>query len=241
MSQIDACLATRTLIENAFSYLTWHEPACRALGFQGISQVWREEPAWYFWLDKVEGAFLVRLFEEEAIDTSQFVSLAVHYYPPPDSKDGCLLSSRERQIIFDDELFDRRTCTPHFEAFEACLGSFVCAEISLMIDSGNRLQLFLFSADDTIRQPVGRLLDLLVKTLNFEAGQHHCAAWMLKENQPSSLFLVYDENGFERFLAYFGLNQKDLQPAQITEDLEQWCASAHMDSTCSVPGVCSCH
>lgn len=241
MSQIDACLATRTLIENAFSHLTWHETACRAFGFQGISQVWREEPAWYFWLDEVEGAFLVRLFEEEAIDTSQFVSLAVHYYPPTDSENRFQLSSRERQIIFDDDLFDRRTCTPHFEAFEACLGFFVCAEISLMIDPENRLQLMAYSTDDPVRRPTDRLLDLLVKALNFEAGRHHRAAWMLKENKPSSLFLVYDENGFKRFLAYFGLNRKNLQPAQITEDLNQWCASAQMDIPCSIHGVCSCH
>ena len=34
---------------------------CEKTGFKGISQVWKEDPAWYFWLNQVKGAFLLRL------------------------------------------------------------------------------------------------------------------------------------------------------------------------------------
>ena len=36
MSGIDAYSATRNLIENTFSYLTWHEDICDQVGFKGL-------------------------------------------------------------------------------------------------------------------------------------------------------------------------------------------------------------
>lgn len=241
MNQIDGHLAVRLLIENAFSHLTWHETACRDFGFRGISQVWMDEPAWYFWLHDIEGAFLLRLHDEEPIDRGRFVSLTVHYYPAPGSRNQQVLSSRERQIILDDKLFDQRTCTPCFEAFEVCRDFFICAEIGLMIDAQNRLQMLVYGTEGDLRQPADRLLDLLVKTLNFASGAHHCSAWRLKEEQASSLLLVYDQQALAGFLSCFGLTKNDLQPAWGTEHLEQWRKSSHMAAVCSVHGTCSCH
>ena len=46
----------KRFIENSFTHLTWFEDICEKLNFKGISQVWVEEPAWYFWIKNSKGA-----------------------------------------------------------------------------------------------------------------------------------------------------------------------------------------
>ncbi|MDW7646104.1 MAG: hypothetical protein SCI25_13800, partial [Desulfuromonadales bacterium] len=173
MSRIDPYAATRSLIENAFSYLTWHEDACNAVGFKGISQVWKTEPAWYFWLDSVQGGFLLRLQDDEPLNSSQYVSLAVHFYPSPSEAEHCHLLPEERSLLADNSVFDVSTCTPHFEKYEACLPYFLSAEIGLMIGSDNQLQLLVHSTNSEMQSHMAKFLDLLVNTLNFEAKSYH--------------------------------------------------------------------
>ncbi len=241
MNRIDAVTGTRMLIENAFSHLTWHEDACKHLGFKGISQVWKEEPAWYFWLSKTPGAFLLRLHGEEPVAESQYVSLALHYYPALEQVETLALSRGETDLRNDATVFDQPTCTPRYEQFEACLPHFITAEIGLMIGANNQLQVLVFSTGQDRTHPVFAFIDLLVSSLNFEAKTHHLEACHLDDEATSSLLLAYDAKAFKTFQNTFGLDAAALAEPQDPEHLATWRHCAHMDISCSVNGTCSCH
>ena len=239
---LDAYAGTRNLIENAFSYLTWHEDACEAAGFKGISQVWKDEPAWYFWLNNTQGGFLLRLHAEESVKDSQYVSLSVHYYPPvEDNGSDCQLSTEEQRLLADDSVFDRPTQTPRYEEFETCLPHFITAEIGLMFGQENQLQLLVYSSKYGEPHPSANFLDLLVSTLNFEAKSHHRKALQLEDGQAASLFLIYDEVTFKDFLDHFELDESLLDEQQTHTLVAKWQHFAHMNVDCSMDGACSCH
>ena len=241
MNRIDAVTGTRMLIENAFSHLTWHDEACTHLGFKGISQVWKEVPAWYFWLEETPGAFLLHLHDEEAVTNSQYVSLTVHYYPAPDKIAGLALSTEENTLRNNTTVFDQPTGTPRYEEFETCLPHFISAELGLLIGTNNQLQALIFSTEQDKTHPVFAFIDLLVSTLNFESKSHHRDAGQLKNGETNSLFLIYDTAAFNTFQRSFGLEETPLSEPQDTELLATWCHCAHMDITCSMNGTCSCH
>lgn len=240
MTPLDAVTGTRLLVENAFSHLTWHEAACRQVGFKGISQVWKEEPAWYFWQEEIPGAFLLRLHGDEPLADSQFVSMALHYYPAPDDTQHTL-SRREAALRADDAVFDQPTGTPRFEAFETCLPHFIAAEIGLMIGPDNRLQLMVFSTDREREHPVYAFIELLVGALNFEAGTHHVEAGQLEDASIHSLLLAYDRRAFTTFQETFGLDVNVLSELCDMERLARWRRYAHLEASCTINGTCSCH
>lgn len=240
MTRIDPYAATRSLVENAFSYLTWHEDACKAAGFKGISQVWKNEPAWYFWLDSVPGGFLLRLQDDEPLNDSQYVSLIAHYYPPPSEAENCRLSPEERRLLADSSVFDLPTCTPRFEQYEACLPYFLSAEIGLMIGPDNHLQLLVHSIENEMRSPAARFLDLLVNALNFEGKNHHRQAFQLEDDEGTSLFLIYDAAAFQEFLAHFEIDETTLVEPPMVESFCRWRDFIQMNVSCSLKSACGC-
>jgi hypothetical protein len=241
MTRIDAHAATRILVENAFSYLTWHEDACKAAGFRGISQIWKDEPAWYFWLDSVQGGFLLRLHDHEPLNDSQFISLSVHFYPSPSEAKDYQLSTEEQRLLSDASVFDMPTCTPRFEQFDACLPYFIMAEIGMLIGSDNQLQLLVYSTQSGMQPPSVKFLDLLVSTLHFAAKIHHRQALQLEHDKGMSLFLIYDQSTFEDFLNYFELEETTLFPSEMNELLSKWQSFSHLDVDCSMKRACCCH
>ncbi len=241
MSRIDAVTGIRMLIENAFSNLTWHEEACAYLNFKGISQVWKEEPAWYFWRDDVPGAFLLRLLEDEPIADSQYVSMTLHYYPAAENAANLALTAEEHALLNYTATFDQPTCTPRYEEFESCLPHFIAAEVGVMIGADNQLQLLVFSTGKAPSHPVFDFIDLLVSTLNFEAKTHHQTAAQLDAPGANSLFLIYDTSAFNTFQFTFGLEESPLSEPKNTKRLANWRHCAHMDISCSMNGACSCH
>jgi hypothetical protein len=238
MTRIDAHGASRNLIENAFKYLTWHEEACKAAGFRGISQVWKEEPAWYFCLEADAGGFLLRLHDDEALAESQFISLSVHYYPATTSAKE--LSAEESRLIADRSVFDAATCTPRFERYEECLPHFLAAEIGMLIDADNQLQMLVYSTEGT-HPPSAKLFDLLVNALNFAAKRHHLAALQLQTEEETSLFLIYEREAFGDFCAHFGLDRSTFRKPASSVDLLRWRRFAHLRVDCSMKGACCCH
>lgn len=241
MTVIDAYAGTRNLIENAFSYLTWHKDACAVAGIKGISQVWKDEPAWYFWLESVTGGFLLRLHDEEPVNKSQYVSLSVHYYPPREEGAAWQLSAEEQRLLGDGEIFDLPTSTPRFEQFETCLPYFIAAEIGLTLAPDNQLQMIVYSSAKGLQHPSIKLLDLLVSALNFETGTHHRQALQLGQGDDISLFLVYDTTAFEDFLHHFELSKSWFKEPELGPFLQKWQNCAHLDADCSLSGTCSCH
>lgn len=241
MSSIDAYHATRNLIESSFSHLTWYEEVCARSGFKGISQIWKEEPAWYFWMDQVAGAFLLRLHAEEPVADNQYVSLSLHYFPAPDEVLYRSLSVGEKWLLSDEKSFDRETNTPKFEAYEQFVSLFVVGEIGFVIDPDNHLQTLLFSSELPQDHPVGTFLDLLVTTLNFQSKHHHQRVFTLRDGSVKTLMLDYSTPVFEQFLDEFQLSLEQLEDVSSQECFADWKQAAHMDAVCSMSGACSCH
>ncbi|MCW8858963.1 MAG: hypothetical protein OQK97_04570 [Deltaproteobacteria bacterium] len=240
MSAIDAYQATRNLIENSFSHLTWYEDVCTQSGFKGISQIWKEEPAWYFWLEQVKGAFLLRLHAEEPLADNQFVSLSLHYFPAAGEAAYKGLSAGEKWLLSDEKSFDRETNTPQFETYEQFVDLFVVAEIGLVIDADNQLLTLLYSSEENPTHPAGEFLDLLVNTLNFQSKQHHQRAFELQDDKVTTLFLDHSPAVFDEFIKEFQLDKNQLKQMDAVEKLEKWKRAAHIDAVCSMNGACSC-
>jgi len=241
MSGIDAYHATRNLIESSFSHLTWYEDVCARSGFKGISQIWKEDPAWYFWMDQVEGAFLLRLHAEEPVADHQYVSLSLHYFPDPDEVLYQSLSAGEKWLLSDEKTFDSETNTPKFEAYEQFVSLFVVAEIGFVIDADNQLKTLLFSSELSPQHPARTFLDLLVTALNFQTKQHHQRIFTLQDGALNTLMLDYSAPAFELFLNEFQLSLEQLKDISSHETFADWKQVAHMDAVCSMSGACSCH
>lgn len=240
MTGIDAYSATRNLIENAFSYLTWHEDVCEQTGFKGISQVWKEDPAWFFWLNQVKGAFLLRLHAEEPIADNLYVSLSLHYFPMAEEEIFQDLSAGEKWLLSDESIFDRETNTPHFEAYEQFISLFVVAEVGFVVDSDNHLQVLLYSSEKDENHPVSEFIDLLISSLNFQSKQHHQKAFSLQDGLVKTLLLSYSEPDFQQFIDEFELNSELRETIVSDIKLDKWSQAAHIDAVCSMNGACSC-
>jgi len=241
MTAFDGSEAVRNLIDSAVSHLTWHEDACKTFRLKSISQVWKETPAWYFWLTGISGGFLVRFHQEESVKHSQYISLLLHYYPDKGESAYQQLSDQEKILLDDSKIIDSQTNTPQFEAFEHCLPYFLIAEIGLLIDETNTLQTVVFSSSNDQTHPSEVFLDFLIKTLNFYLKFHHIHVKQLNLNEISSLFMIYDTTAFEEFIKTYHLDKSDfIHPIQ-TGRLEEWKNAAHLNAECSVNGTCACH
>jgi hypothetical protein len=240
MSSIDAYSATRNLIENTFSHLTWHETVCTQTGFKGISQIWKEEPAWYFWSNHVKGSFLLRLHAEEPIADNQYVSLTLHYFPRIDEGAYHGLSAGEKWLLSDESVFDQETNTPQYEAYEQFITLFVVAELGFVIDPDNQLQVLLYSSEKDANHPFNEFIDLLISSLNFLSKQHHQHAYSLQDGAMNTSFLSYSESAFHQFLDDFELDLEQLEDFVHSNKLAKWLHAAHVDAVCSMSGACSC-
>lgn len=240
MSRIDAYSASRNLVENAFSHLTWYEDVCGLAGFKGISQVWKEEPAWYFWQKQVKGAFLLRLHADESLGQNHYLSLSLHYFPQTDESEYQNLSDAEKDLLADTSLFDGETNTPQYEAFEQFVTAFVVAEIGCVVDADNNLQVLLYSTEQEERHPVYRFIDLFVTTLNFQSKRHHQQVYVLQDGGLTTQFLSYSEAGFNQFLESFELETSQLKTVIPNAQIKLWKHAAQLEAVCSVNGACSC-
>lgn len=241
MNGLDAYHATRNLIESSFNHLTWYEDACTQCGFKGISQIWKEEPAWYFWMNQIDGTFLLRLHAEEPLADNQFISLSLHYFPDPDEEAYQTLSAGEKRLLSDENSFDQKTNSPQFETYEQFVSMFVVAEVGFVIDPDNQLRVLLYSSELPSEHPSRTFLDLLVTALNFQSKQHHQRIFTLQDGTVNTLILVYSAPVFQSFLQEFGLKEERLKDLSLDERFADWKQAAHMDVVCSMSGTCSCH
>ncbi len=240
MNALDAYQATRNLVESAFSHLTWYEDVCLQSGFKGISQVWKEEPAWYFWLNRVDGAFLLRLHAEESLADNQYVSLTLHYFPAPGEDLYQQLSAGEKWLLSDDAAFDRGTNTPRFEAYEQFVSLFVAAEIGFVIDPDNQLGLLLFSSAVDAGHPARQFLSLLVTACNFFFKRHQQHIFAMRQENVPTMLISYSASMLARFMAEFRLRRAQLEDISAEERFVAWKHAAHMKAVCSMTGACSC-
>ncbi len=124
----DPAVRFRQLVENPLTHLTWFEEICRELGLSGISQIWDEEPAWYFWLGG--RAYLLRYAGVQESATELIAAL--HAFPTSAELAGGHYDEIERSLL-SAEHFDFATMTPRFESFARFSHAFLAGELLLSL------------------------------------------------------------------------------------------------------------
>jgi hypothetical protein len=96
---------------------SWSERFRSDIGFTGVSQIWGDRPAWYFWLADSPGVYQLEMMHtEEDIDTREDRHTAVFKvkcYPYQELSTFQSFSFLERELV-KSKLFDD-TNTPVFE------------------------------------------------------------------------------------------------------------------------------
>lgn len=97
---------------------SWVEELKEILGLTGVSQVWKDQPNWYFWLAQGPGPFSLQLERTEVRPStrSEFNRglFSLRLFPSPHQEVFSRFSSEERELI-QSEHFDH-TGTPKFES-----------------------------------------------------------------------------------------------------------------------------
>ena len=107
----------RNKIESLLITASWVDRVKHAIGLEAVSQVWGEQPEWYFWIENVPGAFSLQLAHASADKTGNKEwgtgIFAIKHYPHP--RQGVFKDfSYQEQCFVRSEYFDR-THTPRFE------------------------------------------------------------------------------------------------------------------------------
>lgn len=132
---------------------SWLESLKCELGISGVSQVWCDHPAWYFWMKQAPGVYHLALTGVDSqivgkreIFTAAFV---IKCYPYPGHSLFSLFADQERALV-QSEVFDK-TNSPAFEARNNIPADlFNVAAFSLCTDSDNRFNSFSFESFDRL-------------------------------------------------------------------------------------------
>lgn len=241
MISIDAHSITRSFIDNTFSYLTWHKDVCDELKFKGISQVWVQDPAWYFWLEGIDGAFLLRFLDAEVFDDAINVNLAIHFFPSTASSAFCGLNQREKDLLGSTEMFDTPTLTPQFEHYDLFIPYFVIAELGAVITADNNLSLLYLSTDQGDNHPLSAMADMLIGAVNYYRKKPQTCCYKVNQSDLKHLFLEYEDSAMSRFLDAFDLDLKAVLPVQDNIRTDRWSKASDFHTKCTVTSSCGCH
>ncbi len=103
----------RNKIDNMLVTASWVDQVRDILGITGVSQIWDEQPAWYFWLSSMGGAYRLQL-ESAYDDRKTYCSVfSIKYYPAVNEKLFQTFSAEERSIV-QSSLIDH-TNTPSYD------------------------------------------------------------------------------------------------------------------------------
>jgi hypothetical protein len=107
----------RNKIESSLITASWVERLKHAIGLEAVSPVWGDQPAWYFWIEDVPGAFSLHLehASTENRGNQEWGNgiFSIKHYPHPRQEVFKAFSFQE-QCFVRSEYFDR-THTPCFE------------------------------------------------------------------------------------------------------------------------------
>ncbi|WP_022850848.1 hypothetical protein [Limisalsivibrio acetivorans] len=242
MSTIDINLAIRDIVDHSVSHLTWYEQACSDFGFKGISQLWEDEPSWYFWSDEIPGAFLLRFVDGEMVEGEGFASLVVHYFPDrSDAGSVSRLSDEELKLFEDDSLYDSESSSPRFEAYNSFLAHFKVAELGVLFDGDKCVKMLSLARTEEWKEESGVFFQMLISIFNFYWKSHHTSEFSLSQEGADVTLLVYDSDSFGVFRQSFGIEEQELRidtDRRLTERIKH---VSHKNYKCSANGACSCH
>ena len=107
---IDTVSLFRNRINSLLTTASWVEDVKRLLGITGVSPIWDDTPAWYFWIEGAPGAYslvLERAWTDGSDESGPFHGLfSVKCYPFQASREFATFSFFEQHLIAS-KLFDR--------------------------------------------------------------------------------------------------------------------------------------
>ena len=190
---------------------SWVDEIHSGLGIKGVSQVWDEKPAWYFWIADTPGVYHLELVNAGAREQGNLKLLCATFslkcYPFTHSRIFQSFSFEERCLI-RSQYFDH-TNTPHFEhRGEIPKNLFNIAKIECAFDVDETLAAFTFESLDTWRTSFKKNAffeyPLLGKRKNFDAGE---VDRQVPGTETGYLF-------FDRLLSLFSYHSKK-PPARV--------------------------
>jgi hypothetical protein len=133
---------------------SWSERFRSDIGFTGVSQIWGDRPAWYFWLADSPGAYQLEMMHtEEDTDPREdryTAAFKVKCYPYQDRSAFQSFSFFERELV-KSKLFDS-TNTPVFEhRGEIPDDLFTVGTVEISMDLTGHKALFFFESMAHIR------------------------------------------------------------------------------------------
>jgi len=124
------------------------------LGLEGMSPVWSDVPAWYFWLRGLPGSYRLSLadaFQEQALEQTVTSGVfSVKYYPKPGDRFFHSFSPEETAAV-QGQGFDL-TNTPRFESQKDIPdGLFTIASLECTVNDQETWYLLSLDSQDTLR------------------------------------------------------------------------------------------
>lgn len=150
---IDIPSLFRNKIDNLLTTASWTDELKQLLAITGVSPVWDDVPAWYFWIDGAPGVYALVLEEafEKPEDPSALHGLfSLKCYPFSGHAEFAGFSFFERELV-TSSFFDT-TNTPRFEHRASIPSSlFVVGAVECVIDKENRWSLLTLESQDVMR------------------------------------------------------------------------------------------
>lgn len=140
-------------MESALVVTSWFEDLKSELGISGVSQVWCDHPAWYFWVNHAPGVYLLALtgVDLRVVDNREilFGAFVIKCYPYPGHSLFSQFAARERELV-QSTAFDK-TYSPAFEARKNIPDDlFNVAAFSLCTDRDHCFNTFSFESFDRL-------------------------------------------------------------------------------------------
>jgi hypothetical protein len=153
-SDIDTVSLFRNRINSLLTTASWVEDVKRLLGITGVSPIWDDTPAWYFWIEGAPGVYslvLERTWTDGSHESGPFHGLfSVKCYPFQASREFATFSFFERHLIAS-KLFDS-TNTPRFESRSSIPASlFVVGAIECVVQGEGHCCTLTLESPDLMR------------------------------------------------------------------------------------------
>lgn len=151
---IDLETTFRSEMEGMLLTASWVEELKETLSLTGVSQVWKDQPNWYFWLAQGPGPFSLQLEKTEVWSTtrSEFKRglFSLRFFPYPHQEVFSLFSPEERKQI-QSEHFDH-TGTPRFQSIRRIPDNlFHIGVLEWLLDQRQGTSAFIFESLTSLR------------------------------------------------------------------------------------------
>lgn len=219
----------RQLIENLLIHLSWFDAARDELNLTGVSQIWDEEPAWYFWLDK--RGYLLRYANLPENSPDELTAI-LHAFPTRKEWD----EGRVGDPLLTAEHFDFSTMTPRFESFALFKETFIAGEMTFALADGE-LQLLAASGHDDAWENLWTFTEFLVAMMVFRdkalPGESPC--FFHPAEKISSVLVPFVSSGAAMVRAIVAADPCHQLPVPL-----RWRRLARQEFHCSAEGICTC-